>query len=70
METGTVKFYNETKGYGFIIPEADPNSNIFVHVSALPDRQRGLIQNEKVEFEREQSSKGINAVNVKIIAES
>lgn len=61
MNKGTVKFFNESKGYGFI---KDDNSGkeYFVHVTGLVDRVR---ENEEVTFEIEQGKKGENAVNVR-----
>jgi CspA family cold shock protein len=61
MATGTVKFFNESKGFGFITPD-DGSSEIFVHVSGLTDEIR---ENDKVEYDTEQGKKGINATNVK-----
>lgn len=63
MQTGTVKFFNELKGYGFITP-SDSDKDIFVHVSGLIDEIR---ENDKVQFEIEQGKKGQNAVNVEVI---
>ncbi len=60
MQKGTVKFFNETKGFGFISPD-ESNQDIFVHVSGLVDEVR---ENDKVTFEVEQGRKGPNAVNV------
>lgn len=66
METqklqGTVKFFNETKGFGFII-ESDSSKEYFVHVSGLVDKVK---ENDEVEFELEEGRKGLNAVNVKL----
>lgn len=61
MQEGTVKFFNETKGFGFITP-ANGGADIFVHVSGLIDDIR---ENDKVSFNVEQGRKGLNAVNVK-----
>lgn len=61
METGTVKFFNESKGYGFITKE--DGKDIFVHVSGL---KQDIRQNDKVEFEIEEGKKGLSAVNVKL----
>ncbi|WP_406826142.1 cold-shock protein [Pedobacter sp. KACC 23697] len=59
---GTVKFYNESKGFGFIITEN--GEEIFVHVTGLAGK---INQNDRVEFEVAQGKKGPNAVNVKKI---
>ncbi|HEY1031692.1 MAG TPA: cold-shock protein [Flavipsychrobacter sp.] len=63
MQEGTVKFFNETKGFGFIKP-ADGGQDIFVHVSGLIDEIR---ENDKVTYEVQNGKKGLNAVNVKVI---
>lgn len=63
MQEGTVKFFNETKGFGFIKP-ANGGQDIFVHVSGLIDEIR---ENDKVSFEVQNGKKGLNAVNVKVI---
>jgi len=60
---GTVKFFNEAKGFGFI-KVANSNEDIFVHSSGLIDKIR---ENDKVEFEQERGKKGMNAINVKVI---
>ncbi|MBI1838012.1 MAG: cold shock domain-containing protein [Flavobacteriia bacterium] len=62
MKTGTVKFFNETKGFGFI-KEADTNQEYFVHVSGLVDK---INENDQVTFELKEGKKGLNAVNVKL----
>ncbi|TBO36355.1 cold-shock protein [Pedobacter kyonggii] len=59
---GTVKFYNESKGFGFVITEN--GDEVFVHVTGLIDK---ISQNDRVEFEIAQGKKGPNAVNVKLI---
>lgn len=61
--TGTVKFFNESKGFGFI-KHANSNQETFVHISGLKDQVK---ENDKVEFELQEGRKGMNAVNVKII---
>lgn len=63
MQEGTVKFFNETKGFGFIKP-ADGSQDIFVHVSGLVDEIR---ENDRVSYEVQNGKKGLNAVNVKVI---
>lgn len=61
MKNGVVKFFNETKGFGFITE--DGGQDIFVHVSGLKEEIR---QNDRVVFETQQGKKGINAVNVRL----
>jgi CspA family cold shock protein len=63
MNTGTVKFFNDAKGYGFI-KEDNSNKEHFVHVSGLIDEIR---EEDQVEFELEEGKKGLNAVNVQVI---
>lgn len=63
MQTGTVKFFNESKGFGFI-KEDNSQNEIFVHVSGLTDR---IAENDKVQFDTIEGKKGINAINVKRI---
>ena len=60
---GTVKFFNETKGFGFIKP-SNSNTDIFVHTSGLIDEIR---ENDQVEYDEERGKKGMNAVNVKVL---
>ena len=63
MQEGTVKFFNNAKGFGFIKP-VDSDEDIFVHVSGLIDEIR---ENDKVKFSVEQGQTGMNAVNVELI---
>ena len=63
MNKGTVKFFNESKGLGFITEEGT-NKEHFVHVSGLIDEIR---ENDEVEFDLQDGRKGLNAVNVKVI---
>ncbi len=62
MKEGTVKFFNETKGFGFI-KDNESENEYFVHVSGLIDK---IKQNDEVTFELAQGKKGINAVNVRL----
>lgn len=62
MNNGIVKFFNDTKGFGFIKDEAS-NKEYFVHVSGLIDEIR---ENDEVVFELQEGRKGLNAVNVKL----
>jgi len=61
MSKGTVKFFNETKGFGFI-KEDETNKEYFVHVSGLVDQVK---ENDEVSFELEEGRKGLMAINVK-----
>ncbi|NND63991.1 MAG: cold shock domain-containing protein [Flavobacteriaceae bacterium] len=63
MNKGTVKFFNESKGYGFITEEGADKDH-FVHISGLIDDVR---EGDAVEFELKEGNKGLNAVNVKVI---
>jgi CspA family cold shock protein len=60
MQKGTVKFFNESKGFGFITPE-NGTEDIFVHISGL---QSKIKENDVVSFEVQEGKKGLNAVNV------
>ncbi|MBN2274688.1 MAG: cold shock domain-containing protein [Bacteroidales bacterium] len=62
MNNGTVKFYNESKGFGFI-KDANSAKEYFVHSSGLKD---SIKENDEVTFDLEQGKKGLNAVNVKL----
>jgi CspA family cold shock protein len=63
MNKGTVKFFNESKGYGFV-KESETNKEYFVHASGLVDQ---INEGDEVEFELEEGRKGMNAVKVKRI---
>lgn len=63
MQEGTVKFFNNSKGFGFIKPEGS-DQDIFVHMSGLIDEIR---EDDRVQFEVERGKKGMNAVNVELI---
>lgn len=63
MSTGTVKFFNDSKGFGFITEDGSSKEH-FVHISGLVDE---IQQGDKVEFDLQEGRKGLNAVNVKVI---
>ncbi len=63
QQQGTVKFFNDAKGFGFI-KHNDSDQETFVHVSGLIDEVR---ENDKVKFDLERGKKGLNAVNVERI---
>ncbi len=66
MATGTVKWFNETKGYGFISP-SDGKQDVFVHYSAIVGGgYRSLTEGQTVSFEVEKGPKGLQAAQVKI----
>jgi len=65
MTTGTVKFFNATKGFGFISPE-DGSKDVFVHISAVEASGLSTLdRDQKVEFEVEPDQRGPKAVNIK-----
>ena len=63
MNKGTVKFFNDAKGFGFI-SEEETNKEHFVHISGLVDEIR---EGDSVEFELKEGKKGLNAVNVTVV---
>lgn len=63
MNEGTVKFFNTTKGFGFITPD-DNSEDVFVHHTGLVNEIR---ENDKVTYDVVQGKKGVNAVNVKVV---
>ncbi|MDQ3290242.1 MAG: cold shock domain-containing protein [Bacteroidota bacterium] len=62
MNNGTVKFFNDLKGFGFI-KEANSDQDYFVHVSGL---LQDIRENDQVTFDLQEGRKGLNAVNVKL----
>ena len=62
MSKGTVKFFNDAKGFGFITPD-EGGADVFVHVNGLIDEVR---EGDQVTYEVEQGRKVLNAVNVKV----
>ncbi|WP_053384934.1 cold-shock protein [Leucobacter celer] len=64
MTTGTVKWFNSEKGFGFITPD-DGASDVFAHFSAIQGNgRRDLFENQRVEFDVEQGPKGLQASNI------
>jgi CspA family cold shock protein len=63
MNTGTVKFFNNSKGYGFV-KDKESGKEYFIHVSGLIDDVK---ENDEVSFELQEGKKGLNAVNVKLL---
>lgn len=63
MSKGTVKFFNDSKGFGFIVEDGS-NSEHFVHISGLIDEIR---EGDLVEFDLQEGRKGLNAVNVRVV---
>jgi len=67
MSTGTVKWFNDAKGYGFITPDGG-GKDVFAHFSAIQDAGfKSLKENQKVSFEVTAGPKGDQAVNIKPI---
>jgi CspA family cold shock protein len=67
MITGQVKWFNESKGFGFITP-ADGSKDVFVHFSAIQDNGfKSLAEGQRVQFSIENSAKGPTAANVTVI---
>lgn len=63
MSNGTVKFFNISKGYGFITPD-EGDKDVFVHASGLVDE---ISEGDKVSYDVAEGQKGLNAINVKLI---
>ena len=63
MNKGTVKFYNDSKGFGFI-KDSESSKEYFVHSSGLKE---GIKENDEVKFELQEGKKGLNAVNVSLL---
>ena len=64
MATGTVKWFNKTKGFGFIIPD-DGDKDVFVHITAVVESGLNeLVEGQKVSFESIEEPKGLKATNI------
>ncbi|NLC54968.1 MAG: cold-shock protein [Erysipelothrix sp.] len=68
MQTGTVKFFNNTKGYGFITVDGEEAKEVFVHFSAInSDGYKSLSDGDRVEFELITEDRGEKAINVSLV---
>jgi len=63
MSTGTVKFFNGTKGFGFIVQD-DGSNDLFVHISGLLNKDDSINEGDKVQYDIQEGPKGPSAVNV------
>lgn len=67
MATGTVKWFNNAKGYGFVTPDQG-EQDIFIHFSAISmDGYKTLKEGQKVQFELEEGPKGLHAANLQAL---
>ena len=68
MATGTVKWFNNAKGYGFVTPDDQDEQDVFVHFSAIEmDGYKTLKEGQKVQFELEEGPKGLHAANLQSV---
>lgn len=63
MDNGTVKFFNDAKGFGFITPD-DGSKDVFVHINGCTEE---ISEGNKVSYDVEEGKKGLNAVNVTVV---
>jgi len=67
MPTGTVKWFNNNKGFGFIVPD-DSSADLFAHYSSIEaSGYKSLAEEDRVEFEIQEGPKGLQAVNIRVI---
>lgn len=68
MATGTVKWFSNVKGYGFVNTDEDENEDIFVHYSAIEmDGYKKLTSGQKIEFDIDEGPKGLQAQNIRSV---
>lgn len=67
MTIGTVKFFNSSKGFGFIAPE-DGGKDVFFHISALQEAGMASIgEGQRISFDTQSDNKGVKAYNIKLV---
>ncbi len=68
IQTGTVKWFDDAKGFGFITPE-DGSKDLFAHFSEIRNEGgfRSLKENQRVQFEVKQGQKGLQAANIRVV---
>jgi len=68
MTVGTVKWFNNAKGYGFATPEDNADQDVFIHFSSIEmDGYRTLREGQRISFDIEQGEKGLHGANIKIL---
>jgi len=68
MSTGTIKFFNTEKWFGFIVPD-DGSKDVFVHITVFP-QGFNPVEGQRVSYDIQETSKGLNAVNVSLLDEA